>query len=501
MYNYLGKEHLHGGYVQIFEQESGLIHDNATKAIINCAFKSTQPKEIAQSSLTETSKASQYVTAAKYTHPLMLYPSAILVSAQANANDDLWLPAELWAAKETIIDVPYNLNHEAKKIIGHAVGKRCLNGSGEVISEDTSVDDLPDYLEIEVDLVLYQHIFKSEAGEIAQGFKDQNRGISLEVNFGGFDYGIYDNSGNDDITIINRNKSTAFLTKYLSAYGGQGVYDGKRIVRALKNFVFIGIGDTENPADYSATYTAMKNIDPEIAKSANKDVLLNVASIKEDITTVVATNNNSPEKGNEKMFKTVEEAVAHIETLDKELKTLKDKNAELSTSIADNSDKLVKAEGKISVYEQVTKDLESAKAENAKLKTDLDTTSAELTEIKNKAKANSRLSDLKSAGYKPKDEAKELDKLGKMSDETFADMLEFAKQVIVKAEEAPATETKTETVVVTTDEKKDVADVASNTNATPEVPDFNKLVAHIRGSTNKKGDGKGGKGGKGKPSK
>src|SRR5690606_1283431 len=74
--------------------------------------------------------------------------------------------------------------------------------------------------------------------------------VSVECLFTDFDYAVIDASSNEDqYKIVERNQETAFLTKYMRAYGGEGVYQDKRIGRIPKNFIFSGQAITQNPAN------------------------------------------------------------------------------------------------------------------------------------------------------------------------------------------------------------------------------------------------------------
>ena len=51
-----------------------------------------------------------------------------------------------------------------------------------------------------------------------------------------FDYAINDKT---KTRIVSRNNQTAFLTKYLKAYGGSGIYGDQKIGRVLRNIIFL----------------------------------------------------------------------------------------------------------------------------------------------------------------------------------------------------------------------------------------------------------------------
>src|SRR5690606_28353807 len=121
--------------------------------------------------------------------------------------------------------------HDEKSIIGHIIASRCLAADGSEIVSDTH----PDYFDIEVDFVLYKEIFPDIATNIAKKGPEKKQFVSMECILSGFDYGLIDASNN--LTIVKRNKDTAFLTKYLRVYNGSGMYKEYRIGRVLRDFV------------------------------------------------------------------------------------------------------------------------------------------------------------------------------------------------------------------------------------------------------------------------
>ena len=88
-------------------------------------------------------------------HPDLLYGSAILVSTLMNLNDDVFLPEQVWAARSTPPNTPFNDQHEAEDIIGHIYASQAVNEELEVIADDTAVADLPEFFHLTVDFVVY----------------------------------------------------------------------------------------------------------------------------------------------------------------------------------------------------------------------------------------------------------------------------------------------------------------------------------------------------------
>lgn len=187
--------------------------------------------------------------------PDLFYLRDILVTASAasyNGNDDVFLPEEVYAARHTPEDKPFNLGHESTDIIGHITSQQLMAEDGTLIADDTVLDDLPSKFHVVNNTVIYKYWpEKARAEQIDQIIAEIEEGdkwyVSMEAIFGNFDYGIIDSS--DQLDIVPRTKATAFLTKHLRAYGGKGTYKDNKIVRILRDFVFSGKGLVENPAN------------------------------------------------------------------------------------------------------------------------------------------------------------------------------------------------------------------------------------------------------------
>jgi hypothetical protein len=49
--------------------------------------------------------------------------------------------------------------------------------------------------------------------------------------------------------IVKRNEASAFLTKHLRSYGGDGIYEDYKVGRLLRNLSFSGKGLVSKPAN------------------------------------------------------------------------------------------------------------------------------------------------------------------------------------------------------------------------------------------------------------
>ena len=69
---------------------------------------------------------------------------AIFVSTGMNRNDDVFLPEETWAARNTIINKPVNLSHDNEEIVGHIFEAYIVDqetGERYAIAEEVEEED------------------------------------------------------------------------------------------------------------------------------------------------------------------------------------------------------------------------------------------------------------------------------------------------------------------------------------------------------------------------
>lgn len=182
--------------------------------------------------------------------PDLYYMQSVLVSTGWNENDDYFDRSETWAARNTPEDKPLNIEHKALDIVGHHTGNYLADEQFAELDKATPFEGLPDKFHIITRSVIYKMLDdenkKKQIAEIIDEIAAGRWFVSMEAFFTNFDYILTSGSENK---IINRNKSTSFLTKFLRIYGGAGVYDNYRIGRLLRNITFSGSGLVLNPAN------------------------------------------------------------------------------------------------------------------------------------------------------------------------------------------------------------------------------------------------------------
>jgi len=179
-----------------------------------------------------------------------LYPIYdLMVSTGWNLNDDIFLPEETWAARNTPKNHPFNFEHQEREIIGHITGNVAVDSDNNILPDD--LKEFPSDFHIITSSLLYNN-WRDEALQAitAQRIKDIQEGkyfVSMEAKLTNFDYGLKNENGEQHI--LARSQESAFLSRYLKAYGGKGQYDGYSIGRVLRNITFIGKGLVADPAN------------------------------------------------------------------------------------------------------------------------------------------------------------------------------------------------------------------------------------------------------------
>jgi hypothetical protein len=181
-----------------------------------------------------------------------LYPlNSVLVSTGWNLNDAVFVPEEVAAARSTPEDKPFNLEHAEADIIGHITAVTAKNRDGGDIPADAPVEDYPADFDLHTSAVLYRvwqdEKLQERMDQIVAGIPKGDWFVSMECLYRDFDYALLEADGTQKV--VARNKATAFLTKHLRFFGGDGTFQGARVGQVLRAFVFSGKGLVKKPAN------------------------------------------------------------------------------------------------------------------------------------------------------------------------------------------------------------------------------------------------------------
>ena len=295
----------------------------------------------------------------------LYYLDSVLVSTGWNKNDDVFEPIVTWAARSTPEDKQFNFMHNENDIIGHITGSYILDKAGNKV--DADLDIAPDQFDIITEAVLYNSWTNPEnrdrMQQIIAEIEDGKWFVSMECLFSGFDYALIDPEGNSKL--LERNETSAFLTKHLRSYGGTGEYEGHKVGRALRNISFSGKGLVAKPANpRSIIFNSSKAFhvenDDKLTKFSIGDVQMSdnstllekqLADIQAELATAKQENEamkqNIEEAKDSEFAATVEAFEADLSSkdeviagLEESIKTQKATIAELEDALAQKTEEL-----------------------------------------------------------------------------------------------------------------------------------------------------------------
>jgi uncharacterized coiled-coil protein SlyX len=377
-----------------------------------------------------------------------VYPvDAILVSTGKNLNDVYFTHEDLWAARNTGKDKPFNLNHNEFDIIGHLNCSFPIDDELNLINDDTILADLPEKFHLQSKGVIYRNWRdkdrKDKIDKIVGEIPEDKWAVSMECLYDEFDYAA--KKPNGVFNIIARNDETSYLTKYLKVFGGTGQYDGHTVCIVPRKYIFSGQGLTDNPANPdSVIINSTASISPKtsVLISSIGDTLMESPELKE-LQTIKAE------------FEALKNSLAN-----KEKEDLTAKVGKLENELATKETVIETLKTEVATYKTTVQTLESEKVDLNKTISDVKTEVATLQASKIE---DTRLNTLLSAGFN-KDKASELvAKFSKLDESTFNDLVETIKPLEASIS-TPVVEPKVEEVKTA---------VAAIENAEPEAAPIN----------------------------
>lgn len=357
--------------------------------------------------------------------PLLYKITDVLASSGWNLNEDVFDPYELYSARKTPIHKPFDIEHEESNIIGHITGSTCITGDMEdgdsdyaEMSDDLALSKIPAKFHILNDSVIYKTWTdeeKIEATEIMiQEIEDGLWFVSMECKFSGFDYSVINPDGEE--IVIPRTEDTAFLTRNLRAYGGDGEYHDKandlvyKIGRMMKDIIFSGKGLVKKPANPSSVII---NAEENVQASKNKVYVntVDVTSNLDDKEQIMPDDKDLQAK--------IDLLVSEKASLSKELDTVK--ASQTSEKISLQASQIEQ----LNIQLTATKEFvdKHAKA-NDELSDKLAKVEKELSELKAEKKKVDRTKKVKDAGADDEDVASTLSNLETLTDAQFDAVIE-----------------------------------------------------------------------------
>jgi hypothetical protein len=456
--------------MQIFQQEydDGLEGQIRTSASISYAALA-QP--CSDNNLTNTMKHIKSI--ASLDDQDLYYVQSILVTSSWNKNDDIFDKAEIWLAKNTPEDKPTNLEHDESLIIGHIVSNYPITEDGILIDENTPLENLPNKYHILTGSVIYKAFSNPELKERSERLiaeiENGQKYVSMECLFKGFDYGLQ-NKDTGEYKILARNNDTAYLTKYLRAYGGLGEHQDYKIGRVLRNITFSGKGFVNKPANPDSIIFTQKPSSAQVQNillEKNEDFSISGVSDKQLTNSM---ENNIMSLDLDPMIKDVAEIKSKIEAM--EIKTAQSASETISSLeevIKANNETIKNHEAKIAEItaalevlnsekelaaktadEAMKKKMEEYKKAQSELDAALEVIAAykgKEEEMMKKEKKMKRMAALLETGLDSEEAQATVDKFESLDDETFDAITSLAMVMKTKKKkEEEAKMTKSEEV-------------------------------------------------------
>ena len=381
-------------------------------------------------------------TLASFSDSDLYYVQSILVSSSWNKNDDIFDKEEVWAARNTPEDKPTNLEHDEATIIGHITSNWPITEDGQLIAESTSLDSLPEKYHILTGSVIYKAFsnieLKDRAEKLIAEIENGSKYVSMECFFKSFDYGLI-NKISGEYKILPRNEATAYLTKFLRAYGGQGEHDNYKIGRVLREITFSGKGFVNKPANPDSIIFTKNMFEETDVKNLNEKIEdLSIAGVFDNQTNLNVENNiMNLENIQAEMAELKTKIEAMTSSSAEVVSQLKDKVSALENEIqakAQTIAELTAAQEAIAAEkeeaakkneEKMAKEDEDMKKTKSDLEVALETIAgykAKEEEMMKKEKKMKRASALMENGLDAEAANATVDKFESMDDETFAAM-------------------------------------------------------------------------------
>jgi hypothetical protein len=413
--------------MKIFKQEISDGIEKLVKASSSVAYVSEASLKRVEDCSFPTKVAMIKALAENQNQDDLFYLESVLVSTGWNKNDDVFLPQNVWAARNTPEDKPFNYMHDENDIIGHITGSYILSKDGKAVSES---DSMPEEFDIITQAVLYnswsQEENRERMSEILKEIPEGKWFVSMECLFAGFDYALTDPKG--VAKILTRDEASAFLTKHLRAYGGTGEYEGYKIGRALSNISFSGKGLVSKPANPRSVIFNTKSVASFNLKS---DSQFSIGEI------IMSVDQSLLESQLAETKQSLKAALAEVEAVKSQIAESKDK--EFASKIASYEAEIKAVKASSDQLDELVKSTQARVAELedalANSKDALAKAMKDMDEMKKKEKMEKRKAALVEAGLDQDEIDSTLASLDSLDDQAFEAIAMMMKKKVAKKHE------------------------------------------------------------------
>ena len=353
----------------------------------------------------------------------LYYIKSVLVSTGWNKNDDVFDPQELWDARNTPEDKPFNFMHDEKDIIGHITANEVVDFQGNPI--DASLEAAPKEFNILTSAVIYTEWSdieqKQRLTQIVAEIEENKWFVSMECLFPNFDYALKNAKG--ETKVVRREEASAFLTKHLRSYGGTGKYDDYQVGRLLRNLSFSGKGLVSKPANPRSIILEGNDFFDE-----SQSKLLTLSSLKEKNSMSDQDNQVQTLKAELAESKAANEALK--EKAEKEAKAgYETQIAELEAQISTQAEELEQAGVSFDLKSKAFDALNVAKTELEEAAVAM---KEEVDKMKKKEAVMKRKAQLAEAGFEAEEADATVAEFANLADEDFDRVVALVKNAGAK---------------------------------------------------------------------
>tara|TARA_Y100001938_G_scaffold61340_2_gene85331 strand:+ start:5999 stop:7513 length:1515 start_codon:yes stop_codon:yes gene_type:complete len=402
-------------------------------SIACCAVAETYKPESSQENvdnlkkiIAQNSSAGEVALAQNEDQIDLYYLKSILVSTGWNKNDDVFDSQELWSARDTPEDKPFNFMHDEKDIIGHITGNVVVDFDGAEI--DTETEEIPNAFNILTTSVIYTEWSDKDQRDrmqkIVSEIEEGKWFVSMECLFPDFDYALVSPDGSTKV--LPRNEASAFLTKHLRSYGGSGKYEDYRVGRLLRNLSFSGKGLVSKPANPRSVILEGNELFDE-----SKAEILTISSIKENVMSDT----------HDKQILDLQKELAEAKSQNEELrdKVAAEQRAEfeekiqaLEATIAEQASSISEKEEALAAKETELTQAQEALAAKEEI---LVAKEEALAEMQKKEATMKRKAQLEEAGFEAEEALATVEDFNHLDDETFDKIVAAMKKKATKRDE------------------------------------------------------------------
>lgn len=361
--------------------------------------------------------------------PDLHYLDTVLVSVGWNNNDDVFLKDEVYAARHTAEDKPFNYEHNENDVIGHITGCEVIDDTGLVLADDLDMSKVPDSFHIKTSAVLYKHWEdKAKAERIVEIIKEIAEDkwfVSMEALMTNFDYALKNVNTNEQ-KIVARTQSTAFLTKHLRRFKGTGRFEDYEVGRILRHITFAGKGLVRRPANpksviltstasaFNGVTANLKTENDIMSEQSVAELSKELASLQREIVKANTERDQAlatiDQMNSQQTAVKIQSLEGAVTARDEKIKELTSTAAQLQTSL----DEAIKAKTQANDYEEEAK----KKYKEA---------SAKLEELEAQTKSQARVAALVEAGHAKEAAEATVKSLAGLSDDQFNAVVVIAK--------------------------------------------------------------------------